>query len=553
MGSGWIKPEVVQCGHPSYGYGGEGCPEIINNAECSWEINFGPVWEQKFAIGTQWFTLILSILFFFYYVYQTYRSTCGWEEMYVVCIETLKVILELTHEYDPPASIYQPNGEFHVWLRYGEWLLTCPVILIHLSNITGLNEEYNKRTMRLLVSDIGTIVMGVTTASSSGWLKGIFFPLGLCYGSITFFTAARIYIESFHQVPKGICRKLVQYMAYMFYASWCMFPILFLAGPEGLGHLSTSGSTIAHTFADMLSKNLWGIVGNFLRVKIHEHILKYGDLRKTTKVTGLGQETEVETFVDEEDEETTKHSTADYAKRQSFIRMRDQMQSKGVDVRASLDHHVFDQEMGGMDGGFGNKLAMMGASIEPGRVILGVPDTTMVDFFKQQFQQFAPAMDLVPAVGPQGIIQTVQQAMQLAPIDFVLMHPQFLQDQGPQSLLSVLQSQRQRVCIFGWGAASPYRQLIEQSSVDGYVEGPSFGTGINAEQLISLIRRMQDMRKAGGAIPAYGQTMMRSGSMTPTQQGGAGTPTGQGGQDNEVLSQLMGEIIRLKSELNDQV
>lgn len=41
------------------------------------------------------------------------------------------------------------------WLRYGEWLLTCPVILIHLSNLTGLG-QYNKRTMRLLVSDIGT-------------------------------------------------------------------------------------------------------------------------------------------------------------------------------------------------------------------------------------------------------------------------------------------------------------------------------------------------------------------------------------------------------------
>lgn len=45
------------------------------------------------------------------------------------------------------------------------------VILIHLSNITGLNEEYSKRTMSLLVSDIGTIVMGATAAMSKAPTK----------------------------------------------------------------------------------------------------------------------------------------------------------------------------------------------------------------------------------------------------------------------------------------------------------------------------------------------------------------------------------------------
>jgi hypothetical protein len=45
------------------------------------------------------------------------------------------------------------------------------VILIHLSNLTGLADDYNKRTMSLLVSDIGTIVMGVTAAIASGYVK----------------------------------------------------------------------------------------------------------------------------------------------------------------------------------------------------------------------------------------------------------------------------------------------------------------------------------------------------------------------------------------------
>jgi hypothetical protein len=43
--------------------------------------------------------------------------------------------------------------------------------LIHLSNLTGLADDYNKRTMSLLVSDIGTIVMGITAAMATGYVK----------------------------------------------------------------------------------------------------------------------------------------------------------------------------------------------------------------------------------------------------------------------------------------------------------------------------------------------------------------------------------------------
>jgi bacteriorhodopsin len=43
----------------------------------------------------------------------------------------------------------------------------------------------------------------------------------------------------------------------MFFCSWLLFPLFFIAGPEGTGYLTWSGSTIAHTIADLLSKNIW--------------------------------------------------------------------------------------------------------------------------------------------------------------------------------------------------------------------------------------------------------------------------------------------------------
>ena len=83
-----------------------------------------------------------------------------------------------------------------------------------------------------------------------------------------------------------------------------------------------------HTFADLLSKNLWGFIANYLRVCIHQHIIMYGDLRKKVTVNVAGQDTEVDQYQEDEDEETIKYSTEPLASRHSFINMRNQMQAQ---------------------------------------------------------------------------------------------------------------------------------------------------------------------------------------------------------------------------------
>jgi hypothetical protein len=241
------------------------------------------------------------------------------------------------------ATLYLSTGNNVQWIRYGEWLLTCPVILIHLSNITGLKDDYTKRTMMLLISDIGCIVCGVTAALAANFVKWIFFCMGLCYGSNTYFHAAKVgggpvclhlshclpvssngqqfqflrprccselqleaigvnaahvsspctstrtfprpkgfaldtalqptcprqvYVESYHVVPKGVCRNLVRLMAWFFFSAWTMFPLLFMFGPEGFKIMTRDGSNIAHTVADIMSKQIWSMLGHILRVKV---------------------------------------------------------------------------------------------------------------------------------------------------------------------------------------------------------------------------------------------------------------------------------------------
>lgn len=59
--------------------------------------------------------------------------------------------------------------------------------------------------------------------------------------SHSFNTCVQVYIESYHTVPEGHCRIIVRLMAWVFFLSWAMFPILFVLGPEGFGHLTVYG------------------------------------------------------------------------------------------------------------------------------------------------------------------------------------------------------------------------------------------------------------------------------------------------------------------------
>ncbi len=93
--------------------------------------------------------------------------------------------------------------------------------------------------------------------------------------------------------------------------------------------------------------------------------------------------------------------------------------------------------------------------------------------------------------------QITQQAINLGGADFILLQPEFLQDRSANGLVARLKGAGQRVCAFGWGAASPARELIEGSGLDGWLEGPSWGAGLNAQQLLALVTQMQAKRKMG--------------------------------------------------------
>nr|AHH02137.1 protein 67 [synthetic construct] len=263
----------------------------------------GSLLVQQIGRGLQWVTFVVSWFQLAFYG-QSVKSTLGWEETYVCVVEAIKITFDIFFMYSTPATIYQTNGNTVSWLTYSEWLLTCPVILVQLCNITGLESDFSNRTMQVLVSDVGAIVMGTYAAFSAGWLKAVFFLLGCSYGAFTFYHAAKVYIESYYMVPKGLCRNLVKAMAWCFFTSWVGFPIIFLAGPDGFGHLSIWAEVAAQQICEIFSKNVWGFLGHFLRVKIHEFIIIHGDCRKLSKVKFAGKELMVMSYVEKDGNDT---------------------------------------------------------------------------------------------------------------------------------------------------------------------------------------------------------------------------------------------------------
>lgn len=228
--------------------------------------------EENIADLIQWVSFMFSLGMSAFYLREIKYGVCGWEVAYIACVETIKYVIELGWEEHSPATIYLTNGSIVPWIRYCEWLSTCPVILIALSRVGTLDAAYSKSTMKLLTSDQGTIIMGIMASSVSGITNLAFFGLGCAYGFSTFYTAASVYLEAYRNVPED-CRGLIKTMAYSFYSGWIMFPILFLIGPEGAGHITGDGSTIGHSVADLLSKNLWGVFEWRLDTKLHHHTL----------------------------------------------------------------------------------------------------------------------------------------------------------------------------------------------------------------------------------------------------------------------------------------
>ena len=111
---------------------------------------------------------------------------------------------------------------------------------------------------------------------------------------------------------------------------------------------------------------------------------------------------------------------------------------------------------------------------------------------------------MVPAIGADNITAMVNQAAMMGGCDCVLLAPDFLRDRSADGVVAKLRMMGQRVCAFGWMPSGPMRELIETAGLDGWVEGPGFGVGVNTQQLAGVLAAMQNKKRQmgfGGGAP----------------------------------------------------
>jgi len=528
--------------------------------------------DEWIAYSAMWAALVFSLLSGVFYAREYHMKRCGWEVMYVATLETLNYVFLIgwgdlaPFHWKLDTTCHGEDDHSGCWddplrdrkinevpvARYMEWLITCPVLLIALSNLTGLKDDYNWRTMKLITADQGTILFGATGALATGTVKPVFFCVGLMYGGVTYFTALEVYVESYANVPPN-AKKTVSIMAYMFFLSWMCFPLFWLLGQEGFGHVNQHVSTTLHAIADLFSKNLWGLYSWYLRLQVREyHRKKWHEeqerLNQGEKEFEIPKERRPEmdgnaiatVFSGEagEDDTGVDPSYADYRRQRRRNRGRSLSEpdpvSAGFNILGAMDkqNHILQmereaQEMKQMK--MQQKIAQMNYQSNNGGYGMGMQDNnnnrqqgnptfqqlkvTILDkmgfqasmLLSNKLEAEMGAVCVTVSTKPE-VFQQMQQAMAdgLA-VDMVLVHDGMITAND-----AIMLHQQYRVAVVQFGPnMSP-----QQTFGEGYVRTPMPGQMFNPSELWLVVNKLRTKQLATANMPMGGGMMN---TMSPQQ------------------------------------
>ena len=203
--------------------------------------------------------LLVSTGLFIFYVDQRLRGKgAEWEAIYIAVVEVIIYIAHVMYPKAPGAVILMADGPAVNWLRYAGWLVTTPIIIIHMQSLGGV-AKLNDQLILMLICNQAMILFGVTGAIGKGASRGVAFTFGCMAMFVLFYKAGEIYSKAFNTYPKSAKGWLYASMI-NFYIPWSCFPIFWLYGPEAGGQMGNGESVIAHSIADLSAKMAWGYI-----------------------------------------------------------------------------------------------------------------------------------------------------------------------------------------------------------------------------------------------------------------------------------------------------
>lgn len=215
---------------------------------------------------------------FYLYMWRVHGKS-KWEVVYVAFITVVVNIGRMVFPNSAPVVITSIESEERApWIRYVGWLLTCPVLLIQLSNPSGEKVFNVARMMRMLVSVQLQLLCGITAAWAGDdpagktlkyflWVAGVAF---LVFG--IFIPTNEIHLECMRSFgPRGA--RQTSLLIYLFYTTWCLYGLMFILAESGEEKLEQYEADIVYAILDIISKQVFGFICWYLRWEI----LKIGE------------------------------------------------------------------------------------------------------------------------------------------------------------------------------------------------------------------------------------------------------------------------------------
>lgn len=221
--------------------------------------------EIELAAVSEGFVIVLSAFLTGFYVIQKMRNKCGNEVIYVSAVTALVYSSKLLSGKSFTWVTIEDGVEVPLG-RYFSWLLTCPVLLIHILRVHScVGKPVPESTQNfIIILDQVVIVFGSYAALSVGTVKWIFFIVALSCGLTLFAQIVNLSIQNYEKFPSE-SRVLIIAWTGLYLLSWGINPIIWVIGTPGLRLISQSMDITLTSIMDVLSKNLFGFVSWYLR------------------------------------------------------------------------------------------------------------------------------------------------------------------------------------------------------------------------------------------------------------------------------------------------
>ena len=233
-----------------------------------YKLTIAKMRHQDIRETLQVIDLLCSVVLFGFFVYQrVVKQRCKFEVLYVTGVGSITDLIKLVATDEIPGKItIAENGVVLNWSQYFGWLITCPVLLIHLSNLAGTDTFDARRMMKMLVAYQILMMSGVTASmcDTDNPLKWIFFGAALLCLSMLYRYAYHIFTEATTIMPARATHTIWS-IAVIFYGSWSGFGLFWVLGPTGSRLISDQLSKAGFALCDILSKNVYSMCGWYLR------------------------------------------------------------------------------------------------------------------------------------------------------------------------------------------------------------------------------------------------------------------------------------------------